>query len=76
MQSSSCRFESHPQITPILFFVICGFVLFGDLSAQSLAPPAPNATRHNITPEDVLSIRELYDVRLSPTGKKIAFLVS
>jgi dipeptidyl aminopeptidase/acylaminoacyl peptidase len=33
-------------------------------------------TRHIITPEDVLSIRELSDVKLSPDGKKIVFVVN
>ena len=40
------------------------------------APNALTQTRHLITPEDVLTIRELSDVRLSPDGKVIAFVVS
>ena len=51
--------------------------LFGDLSPQDRkSPAATEETRHIITPEDVLSIRELYDVRLSPDSKQIAFVVS
>jgi len=42
--------------------------------------PAGNVStqgrRHAITPEDVLTIRELYDLKLSPDGKQIAFVVS
>ena len=30
---------------------------------------------HKITPEDVLSIRELRDARVSPDGKEVAFVV-
>src|ERR1044072_5307009 len=29
-----------------------------------------------ITPEDILSIRELSDVRLSPDGKQVAFVIT
>ena len=32
--------------------------------------------KHRITPEDVLTIRELSDLKLSPDGKQIAFVVS
>src|SRR5262245_20955434 len=32
--------------------------------------------KHTITPEDVLTIRELNDINLSPDGKKIAFVVN
>ncbi len=36
----------------------------------------PNPQTHAITPEDVLSIRELDEVALSPDGKRIAFSVT
>lgn len=59
-------------ITTIFFFV-------GDLPAQNLKTtdlyPIRQQT-HTITPEDVLSIRELYEVKLSPNGKQIAFVVN
>jgi hypothetical protein len=34
------------------------------------------AQRHVITPADVLTIRELSDVNLSPNGKQIVFVVN
>ena len=55
----------------LLMTVAILFVLGQQLSAQDLKPP-----KHNITPEDVLSIRELYDVQLSPDAKQIAFVVN
>jgi len=36
----------------------------------------PAQQRKTITPEDVLSIRELSDVKLSPDGKRIVFVVN
>ena len=59
-------------ITAILFFI-------GDLSAQNLKTPelyANGQKTHTITPEDVLSIRELDEVKLAPNGKQIAFVVT
>jgi dipeptidyl aminopeptidase/acylaminoacyl peptidase len=38
--------------------------------------PAQNLNKHVINPQDVLTIRELYDVNLSPDGKQIAFVVN
>ena len=58
--------------TAILFFN-------STLSAQNLKTPTQHTIqqkRHAITPEGVLSIRELYEVKLSPNGKQIAFVVS
>lgn len=55
------------MISRTLLAITALLCLFGDATTQ---------TRHIITPEDVLSIRELSDVRLSPNGKKIAFVVS
>src|SRR5690349_20545822 len=57
--------------TLLLTSVAILFVLGQPLSAQDLKPP-----KHNITAEDVLSIRELYDVQLSPDAKQIAFVVN
>ena len=49
----------------------------GIVSAQeALASNAVTQTRHIITAEDVLTIRELSDVKLSPDGKQIAFVVN
>lgn len=59
-------------ITTIFFFI-------GNVSAQNLKTPtlyANGQKTHTITPEDVLSIRELYEVKLSPNGKQIAFAVT
>jgi dipeptidyl aminopeptidase/acylaminoacyl peptidase len=50
-------------ITAVLFCL-------GDLSN------ARAQTRHIITPEDVLTIRELSDVKLSPDGKQVVFVVN
>jgi len=51
-----------------LIITITAFVvLTGTLSAQN---------KHIITPEDVLTIRELSDLALSPDGKQIAFVVN
>ena len=47
-------------ITAVLF-------LIGDLSAQN---------KHTITPADVLSIREPDEIKVSPNGKQIAFVVN
>ena len=49
----------------LLLAVAAVFFSAGGLSAQKI-----------IAPEDVLSIRELYDVKLSPDGKQIAFVVN
>src|SRR5678815_446263 len=35
-----------------------------------------NIAAQTITPEDILSIRELSDVRLSPDGKQVAFVIT
>ncbi|HKQ53924.1 MAG TPA: S9 family peptidase [Pyrinomonadaceae bacterium] len=43
--------------------------------ARGLLAQNPNPQAHAITPEDVLSIRELDEVKLSPDGKRIAFSV-
>jgi dipeptidyl aminopeptidase/acylaminoacyl peptidase len=60
------------------------FLCAGTLLAQtptdstSNMPAVPGMVRpeaHTLTPEDVLSIRELDELRLSPDGKRIAFVV-
>ena len=64
--------ESLLAVAAVVFFI-------GSLSAQHLEGPAPYETgekKHTITPEDVLSIRELDEVRLSPDAKRVAFTVT
>ena len=46
--------------------ILAVFFFVGELSAQ----------KHAITPADVLSIRELDEVEVSPNGKQIAFVVN
>jgi dipeptidyl aminopeptidase/acylaminoacyl peptidase len=56
----------------LLLTTVAIFFVLGQLSsAQDLKPQ-----QHNITPADVLSIRELYDVQVSPDSKQIAFVVN
>ncbi len=55
------------------------FVCVGILPAQTLKTPTSDTNEqrtHTITAEDVLTIRELYEVKLSPDGKQIAFVVT
>lgn len=64
--------ESLLAVAAILFFN-------GKLPAQNPGAPAlyeAGGKKHAITPEDVLSIRELDEVRLSPDGKRVAFAVA
>jgi dipeptidyl aminopeptidase/acylaminoacyl peptidase len=54
------------------------FLCGGALLAQSPVRSSPINTQrepHVITPEDVLSIRDLRGVRISPDGKQVAFVV-
>ena len=62
-----------PNIVRLRYLLLTttAFFFIGNLSAQN----AIAQKRKNITPEDVLSIRELSDVQLSPNGKQIAFVV-
>ncbi|HKC63948.1 MAG TPA: hypothetical protein VKB86_09940, partial [Pyrinomonadaceae bacterium] len=63
----------------LLLTIAVIFFSVGNLSAQTPEAPAPyevGEKKHTITPEDVLSLRELYDVKLSPDGKQIAFVVN
>jgi dipeptidyl aminopeptidase/acylaminoacyl peptidase len=67
------------NLTYSLLTITIVLFLIGGLPAQTVAPPTRNLTTQNlkvITPEDVLSIRELSDVELSPNGKQIVFVVS
>jgi dipeptidyl aminopeptidase/acylaminoacyl peptidase len=64
------------KIRDVLLATVAIFFFVGHPLAQNLKTPSLYQNRHAITPEDVLSIRELYDVKLSPNGKQIAFVVS
>jgi dipeptidyl aminopeptidase/acylaminoacyl peptidase len=67
------------KVSESLLAVAAIFLLISNPSAQNLEAPAPSGAgvkKHPITPEDVLSIRELDEVKLSPDGKRIAFVVS
>jgi dipeptidyl aminopeptidase/acylaminoacyl peptidase len=67
------------KIRKSLLAVAAIFFFLGKLSAQHPDAPAPyeaGGKKHTITPEDVLSIRELDEVRLSPDGKRVAFVVT
>ncbi len=50
-------------------------VIFFALGQQSF-PQDLKPKKHNITPEDVLGIRELYDAQLAPHSKQIAVVVN
>jgi len=64
-------------INSVLLLIITAIpFVFGQSSAQNLKTSALYQNKHAITPQDVLSIRELYDVNLSPDGKQIAFVVN
>ncbi len=55
------------------------FLCVGNLPAHNLKTPILNTIEqktHTIIPEDILSIRELSEVRLSPDGKQIVFVVT
>lgn len=52
----------------VLIIAITAVFFVADVSAQN--------QRHVITPADVLTIRELSDVKLSPNGKRIVFVVN
>jgi dipeptidyl aminopeptidase/acylaminoacyl peptidase len=67
------------KISESLLTVVAICFLIGNLSAQNLEASAldeAGGKKHTITPEDVLSIRELDEVRLSPDGKRVAFAVA
>jgi WD40-like Beta Propeller Repeat len=55
------------------------FLCLGTVSAHVIKTPAPSADvqdLHAIIPEDVLSIRELDELKISTDGKRIAFVVT
>lgn len=64
--------------TALIAKAFTAFLCASSVLAQTADPSAPNITEraaHAITPEDILSIRELDELRLSPDGKRIAFVV-
>ena len=67
------------KLSKSLLAVAAIFFFTGKLPAQNLGASATyeaGGKKHAITPEDVLSIRELSEVRLSPDGKRVAFAVA
>ncbi|HZI47855.1 MAG TPA: S9 family peptidase [Pyrinomonadaceae bacterium] len=54
-------------VTAVLF---CFIDLPGNFKTHAVS------TTHTITPEDVLGIRELSDLRLSPDGKQVVFVIT
>jgi dipeptidyl aminopeptidase/acylaminoacyl peptidase len=63
----------------LLLTIAAIFFPAGELPAQNPTTPTPYAIgqeKHAITPEDVLSIRELDEVTLSPDGGRVAFVVA
>ncbi|HET9714041.1 MAG TPA: S9 family peptidase [Pyrinomonadaceae bacterium] len=55
------------KVTNLILTIAVVLFFIGDLSAQN---------KHTITPADVLSIRELDEIKVSPNGKQIAFVVN
>ena len=63
--------------TYLLLIITAILLSVSELSAQTPKPPATDEVgKKRITAEDVLTIRELYDVKLAPNGKQIAFVVN
>ena len=64
--------------TALVTTTLAAFLFAGTLPAQTPNTSTQDSVHraaHAITPEDILSIRELDDLRLSPDGKRIAFVV-
>jgi hypothetical protein len=58
--------------------ILAAFLCAGTLPAQTPSPSTQNAIErvtHAITPENILSIRDIRELQLSPDGKRIAFVV-
>src|SRR6185369_5431017 len=73
------RTEGGNVVNPrhLLLTITVVLLCAGNIPAQHSSPPnALVQNKHIITPEDVLTIRELSDVKLSPDGKRIAFVVN
>jgi dipeptidyl aminopeptidase/acylaminoacyl peptidase len=64
--------------TALISSALSTLLCIGTVLAQDPATSSPTNTgreTHLITPEDVLSIRELRDLQISPDGKQVAFKV-
>jgi dipeptidyl aminopeptidase/acylaminoacyl peptidase len=61
-------------ISPALSSLLCIATVLAQNPATSI-PTNTGRETHVITPEDVLSIRELRDLQISPDGKQVAFKV-
>src|SRR5437016_2169079 len=64
--------------TDLISTLLATFLFVGTVLAQNPVASSPLSTGreiHLITPEDVLSIRELRELQISPDGKQVAFRV-
>jgi dipeptidyl aminopeptidase/acylaminoacyl peptidase len=64
--------------TALTSTILATFLFAGTVLAQHPLKPSPVSTEpetHLVTPEDVLSIREVRELQISPDGKQVAFRV-
>jgi dipeptidyl aminopeptidase/acylaminoacyl peptidase len=64
--------------TDLISTLLATFLFVGTVLAQNPVESSPRSTAretHLITPEDVLSIREVRELQISPDGKQVAFRV-
>jgi len=64
--------------TDLISTLLATFLFVGTVLGQNRVASSPSSTgreTHVITPEDVLSIRELRELQISPDGKQVAFRV-
>lgn len=68
----------HEQKFPALTIALLTILWAGTVTAQSpitSTPITPTLDRVPLTPKDILSLREIKELQLSPDGKKVAFVV-
>lgn len=71
-------FCGYPSRTNLISSILATLLFAGTGLAQIPVMPSPGNTgrqTHLITPEDVLSIREVRELQFSPDGKRVAFRV-
>ena len=61
--------------TDLIPAILATLLFAGTALAQAPFNPGPINKGHLITPEDVLSIREIRELQISPDGKQVAFRV-
>src|ERR1051325_122230 len=64
--------------TDLISIILATFLFTGAVLAQNQIKSSTTSTKtepHLITPEDVLSIREIRELQISPDGKRVAFMV-